>query len=143
MQAAVKEYEDTKATCTAWPLEQVTHVFYHILIKDTSKAFDGDYKEADYNQVMTTIDEFNKITQTMYDKGYVMVSIKDMAKADENGNITAERSFFRRGKRRLSSHRMMCVIIITWMETDLPRNWLWMMKGRSAMNMWKMMEVCL
>ena len=89
MQAAVKEYEDTKATCTAWPLEQVTHVFYHILIKDTSKAFDGDYKEADYNQVMTTIDEFNKITQTMYDKGYVMVSIKDMAKADENGNITA------------------------------------------------------
>lgn len=35
--------------------------FYHTLIKDTSKAFDGDYKEADYNQVMTTIDEFNKI----------------------------------------------------------------------------------
>ena len=66
----------------------MTHVFYHILIKDPSKAFDGDYKEADYNQVMTTIDEFNKITQTMYDKGYVMVSIKDMAKADDNGNIT-------------------------------------------------------
>lgn len=88
MQAAVKKYEETKATCTAWPLEKVTHVFYHILIKDTSKAFDGDYKEADYNQVMTTIDEFNKITQTMYDEGYVMVSIKDMAKADENGNMT-------------------------------------------------------
>lgn len=66
----------------------MTRVFYHILIKDPSKAFDGDYKEADYNQVMTTIDEFNKITQTMYDKGYVMVSIKDMAKADDNGNIT-------------------------------------------------------
>ena len=88
LQAAVKKYEETKATCTAWPLEKVTHVFYHILIKDTSKAFDGDYKEADYNQVMTTIDEFNKITQTMYDEGYVMVSIKDMAKADENGNMT-------------------------------------------------------
>lgn len=88
MQAAVKKYEETKATCTAWPLEKVTHVFYHILIKDTSKAFDGDYKEADYNQVMTTIDEFNKITQTMYDEGYVMVSIKDMTKADENGNMT-------------------------------------------------------
>ena len=88
MQAAAKKYEDIKATCTAWPLEKVTHVFYHILIKDPSKAFDGDYKEADYNQVMTTIDEFNKITQTMYDKGYVMVSIKDMAKADDNGNIT-------------------------------------------------------
>ena len=88
LQAAVKKYEETKATCTAWPLEKVTHVFYHILIKDTSKAFDGDYKEADYNQVMTTIDEFNKITRTMYDEGYVMVSIKDMAKADEKGNMT-------------------------------------------------------
>lgn len=87
-QEAVKKYEETKATCKPWPLEQVTHVFYHTLIKDTSKAFDGDYKEADYNQVMTTIDEFNKITQIMYDKGYVMVSVKDMAKADENGNIT-------------------------------------------------------
>ena len=56
--------------------------------KDPSKAFDGDYKEADYNQVMTTIDEFNKITETMYEKGYVMVSIYDMAKADADGNIT-------------------------------------------------------
>lgn len=88
MQDAVAEFEVTKATCTPWPLEEVTHVFYHTLIKDTSKAFDGDYKQGDYNQVMTTIDEFNKITQSMYDKGYVMVSIKDMAKADENGNIT-------------------------------------------------------
>lgn len=87
-QAAVKKYEETKATCVSWPLEEVTHVFYHTLIKDPAKSFDGDYKEGDYNQVMTTIDEFNKITQTMYDKGYVMVSIKDMAIADENGNVT-------------------------------------------------------
>lgn len=87
-QNAVKSFQETKATCKSWPLEEVTHVFYHTLIKDTSKAFDGDYKAADYNQVMTTIDEFNKITQTMYDKGYVMVSIYDMARADENGRIT-------------------------------------------------------
>ena len=67
----------------------VTHVFYHTLIKDTGKAFDGDYKSGDYDQVMTTIDEFNQITQSMYDKGYVMVSIYDMATADENGNMNA------------------------------------------------------
>lgn len=87
-QEAVKKYEETKASCKAWPLEEVTHVFYHTLIRDTSKAFDGDYKAADYNQVMTTIDEFNKITQTMYDKGYVMVSIKDMATANQDGTVT-------------------------------------------------------
>lgn len=88
MQAAVKEFKEIKATCTAWPLEEVTHVFYHTLIKDTSKAFDGDYKSGDYNQVMTTIDEFNKITQAMYDRGYVMVSIYDMASVNEDGTMT-------------------------------------------------------
>jgi peptidoglycan/xylan/chitin deacetylase (PgdA/CDA1 family) len=37
---------------------------------------------------MTTIDEFNKITQTMYDKGYVMVSIHDLIEEtkDADGN---------------------------------------------------------
>ena len=37
---------------------------------------------------MTTIDEFNKITETMYEKGYVMVSIYDMAKANDDGTMT-------------------------------------------------------
>ena len=32
---------------------------------------------------MTTIDEFNKIIQSMYDKGYVMVSPHDMAVINE------------------------------------------------------------
>ena len=90
-----KDYMDLAAKCqiakkslVEYPLEKITHVFFHTLIEDTSRAFDGDSKSGNYNQVMTTIDEFNKITQTMYDKGYVMVSIKDMAKADDNGNIT-------------------------------------------------------
>ncbi len=88
MQQAVAEFEEAKASCVSWPIEEVTHVFYHSLIADTSKAFDGDYKEADYNQVMTTIDEFNKITQIMYDKGYVMVSIYDMASVNEDGTMS-------------------------------------------------------
>ncbi len=88
-QHAVRVYQKKKDSCVSWPLDQVTHVFYHTLIKDTAKAFDGDYKSGDYDQVMTTIDEFNQITQNMYDKGYVMVSIYDMATADENGNMNA------------------------------------------------------
>ena len=88
-QHAVKVYQKKKDSCVSWPLDQVTHVFYHTLIRDTGKAFDGDYKTGDYDQVMTTIDEFNQITQSMYDKGYVMVSIYDMATADENGNMNA------------------------------------------------------
>ena len=85
---AAAKYEEEKAACVSWPLEEVTHVFYHTLIKDTSKAFDGDYKEADYNQVMTTIDEFNRITQIMYEKGYVLVNIYDMGNVDGDGNMS-------------------------------------------------------
>lgn len=88
MVAAAAEYENVKATCVEYPLEEITHVFYHTLIKDTSKAFDGDYKEADYNQVMTTIDEFNRITQIMYEKGYVLVSPHDMATVNEDGTMS-------------------------------------------------------
>ena len=44
--------------------------------------------ENGYNQVMTTIDEFNKILETLYEKGYVLVKLHDMAyeTTDENGN---------------------------------------------------------
>lgn len=98
MTAAVQEYEATKATCTAWPLDQVTHVFYHTLVYDTSKAFDGDDREGGYNQVMTTVDEFNKITQSMYEKGFVMVSLEDMAKKDENGVMVAQEILLPPGK---------------------------------------------
>lgn len=99
MQEAVKGYEATKATCVEYPLEEVTHVFYHTLIRDTSKAFDGDSKEAGYNQVMTTIDEFNKITQSMYDKGYVLVSLHDMATVNEDGTMSRGKIMLPPGKK--------------------------------------------
>lgn len=84
---AIAEMEETKASCVPWTPDQVTHVFYHTLIKDPALAFDGDSDTAGYNQVMTTIGEFEKITQAMYDKGFVMVTLEDMAVKDENGNM--------------------------------------------------------
>ena len=55
---------------------------------DTSKAFDGDRKQNGYNQMMTTKEEFEKILQSMYDRGFVLVSLHDIAyeTTDENGN---------------------------------------------------------
>ena len=69
---------------------EVTHVFFHTLIMDTAKAFDGDSMQNGYNQMMTTRDEFLKILQSMYDRGYVLVSIHDVARevTDENGNVS-------------------------------------------------------
>lgn len=93
LQQKIAQYQETKDSCVSWPIEEVTHVFYHTLIVDPAKAFDKDSKEAGYNQVMTTISEFNAITQSMYEKGFVMVSLKDMASVttDEAGNHVMQR----------------------------------------------------
>lgn len=88
LQEAALRYQQQKKACVEYPIEEITHVFYHTLIKDTARAFDGDAKEAGYNQVMTTVEEFNKITQSMYEKGYVMVSLHDMAVVNEDGSMS-------------------------------------------------------
>ena len=100
-----KDYMDLAAKCQVakgslveYPLEQVTHVFFHTLIKDTSKAFDGDSDEAGYNQMMTTIDEFNRIIQILYDKGYVLVSSHDMATVNEDGTMSRGKILLPEGK---------------------------------------------
>lgn len=95
----VAEWEAVKETLVEYPLEEITHVFYHTLIKDTGLAFDGDGNEGGYNQVMTTIDEFNKITQSMYEKGYVMVSLHDMCTVNEDGTVSRGKIMLPPGKK--------------------------------------------
>lgn len=84
---AAEKYDAMKSACVEFPLEKITHVFFHTLIKDPEKAFDGDEDEAGYNQYMTTIDEFNRILQILYQKGYVLVSPHDMAVIGEDGSM--------------------------------------------------------
>lgn len=100
-----KDYMDLAAKCQVarqslveYPLENITHVFFHTLIYDTSKAFDGDSDEKGYNQMMTTVSEFNKIIQTMYDKGYVLVSPHDMATVNEDGTMSRGKILLPEGK---------------------------------------------
>ena len=84
--SAIAGYETTKTTLVRTPISKITHVFFHTLIADPSKSFDGDRDENGYNQVMTTIDEFNKILETLYEKGYVLVKLHDMAYETTDGN---------------------------------------------------------
>ncbi|MFP3155896.1 polysaccharide deacetylase family protein [Lachnospiraceae bacterium ZAX-1] len=87
----ISEYEATKASCVEVDLAQVPHIFYHTLTVDPIKCFsnqDTNKQAVGNNQWMTTIDEFNKITQTMYDKGYVIISLHDLVDqtTGENGD---------------------------------------------------------
>lgn len=71
---------------------QISHIFFHSLVADTKLAFDGDYDSNGYNYYMTTISEFKEMMQQMYDAGYVLVSIHDVAKkvTKEDGSIVYE-----------------------------------------------------
>lgn len=81
IQAEIADIEAVKASCVPVKLEEVTHIFYHSLVVDEERAFanqDRNPQAAGNNQWMTTVDEFNAITQEMYDRGYVLVSIHDL-----------------------------------------------------------------
>ena len=95
LQGKVAEYEQAKASCVPINPEEVTHIFYHSLVVDPAKAFDPNKDGYDgWQQWMTTITEFDRITQSMYDKGYVLVSLHDLIKKTENadGTVTIEPS---------------------------------------------------
>lgn len=65
----------------------IRHIFFHSLVADTDRAFDGDFDSFNYNLFMTTVSEFNAILEQMYERGYVLISPYDMAYevTDENG----------------------------------------------------------
>lgn len=92
LQVKMNIYEFAKASCVPVNINEVTHVFYHTLVVDPRRAFanqDTNFQAVGNNQWMTTIDEFKKITQEMYDRGYVIVGLHDLidVSTDENGSI--------------------------------------------------------
>ena len=95
----VASYEKTKAGCSPYAIDQITHVFFHTLVRDDAKAFDGDEDMDGYNQVMTTISEFNSIIQQMYNRGYVMVSMHDMVEVAEDGSVATKEIRLPAGKK--------------------------------------------
>lgn len=88
--AKIAGYEAAKSTLKSVNIDQVTHVFYHSLVVEPEKAFTGnDSTTAGFCQWMTTVDEFNAITQQMYDNGYVLVRLHDLVNqtTDDDGTV--------------------------------------------------------
>lgn len=84
-------------------MDNIPHIFFHSLIADTSRAFDGDEDQDGYNQYMTTVYEFERILESLYANGYVLVSPYDVAHetTDASGNAIFTYGTIRlpRGKR--------------------------------------------
>ena len=86
MQDRITEYKVLDEKLVTYDrMDQITHIFFHSLIVDPSRAFDGEYTDDGYNLYMTTVDEFNAILQQMYDRGFVLVTPHQVAKENENG----------------------------------------------------------
>jgi len=88
-QSRVAQYQSESQTLVKWEdMQNITHVFFHTLVVDNDRCFDGDYTEDGYNLYMTTIPEFLKMMDSMYQRGFVLVSPYDVAYeyTDENGN---------------------------------------------------------
>ena len=84
----IAEYEEAKAKLVPVDMNNITHIFFHILIVDTDRALKDTHQGRQYNSVMTTIPEFKEVIQEMYDRGYVMVHMHDMAEMQEQPDGT-------------------------------------------------------
>ncbi len=81
---ALEEYNLDKSHLFLWNDNYtITHIFFHTLIVDPAKTFDvslsSEKQVIAYNEAMTTINEFVKIIQKLYDDGYVLVGLHDVA----------------------------------------------------------------
>ena len=56
----------------------VEHLFFHPVIAYPELAFDGDAQADGLDDFMVTADEYKKILQSVYDKGYVLVDINSV-----------------------------------------------------------------
>ena len=56
----------------------VEHLFFHPVIAYPELAFDGDAQANGLDDWMVTVGEYDKILQSVYDKGYVLVDMHDI-----------------------------------------------------------------
>ena len=56
----------------------VEHLFFHPVVAYPELAFDGDNQANGIDDYMVTVGEYNKILQSVYEKGYVLVDIGDV-----------------------------------------------------------------
>ena len=71
---------------------KVAHICFPGLIEDPQRAFDGDDMSYTYSGSLLTCNEVRSILQQLYDNGYVLVDIHDVAdiETDDRGLSTME-----------------------------------------------------
>ena len=92
----IQSVEETKNSLVRIDPHDVTHIFFHILAVDPEKSFykgTGSSQPGGYNSLMTTDVEFKRILESMYARGFVLVSLHDMGhmeKQEDGSEIMVE-----------------------------------------------------
>ena len=104
----IEELKAKKEKLVATTPQNVTHVFFHSLIVDPERGFSTtgnsswDRLTPGFCQWMTTVSEFDKMMEQMYEGGYVLVSLYDMVDIektpDGTEHITGKSIYLPEGK---------------------------------------------
>lgn len=105
---AIKRLEKEKSSLVAFGGEyssvfEISHLYFNPLIADASLAFDGDGEAKSYNMYNITTTEFKSILKSLYDQGYVLVRMSDIAIKQENEDGTVRyvpnKIYLKKGKK--------------------------------------------
>ena len=98
LMAKYTEYHDAYEAMVPWGnINDVPNLSFRLLMADLSRALaDPDYGNS-FNSNYVTTGEFEKILNELYNNGYMLVSVYDLAAktADANGNVTMAQNTLR------------------------------------------------
>lgn len=73
----------------------IGHLCFTNLVVDPKRAFDGDEYSSIYKSNMITLDEFEKMLDSLYTNGYILIDIHSLAEelADSRGDVTLKQAY--------------------------------------------------
>lgn len=79
----------------------VSHLFFHSLVVDPKRAFDGGTESAGYLDYMITVDEYKSILDQIYERDYILVSPHQLYTVGDDAGVEAKELALPEGKKPL------------------------------------------
>ena len=100
---AIQSYLGQKAALVKADYTQICHVCFSSLAADPERAYKGGSESNNkyYNQSTATADEFGAVLTQLYEKGYVLVRLHDLAAPDAEGKLARGSIMLPSGKKAL------------------------------------------
>jgi len=96
----VRGLETEKKDAQAWEHpDQIPHLFFHSLVVDPKRAFDGESTAQGYEDYMVTQKEFEAIIDELYRRDFVLVNPADFAGLDKKKNMSYRKIMLPDGKK--------------------------------------------